>query len=730
MGRGDQPVAGDGSTEDPNGLEARNNLVLAAADGGQQPQTWSRNDGGRYFDAWPGSGGNGDGGLQPGDGGPQPGVDRPQQAGQAQWTEIPTIGGNTVRIDPQGNMVRITDQSGKLLGSGRLNRGEPTPIMIGEVRILVNPDRTVDIPSESGLTRNYPTGVSEYYDRIDNTYRINNRQFPDGSYEKYLNGRLSETNYNGFITIFDEFSRKTEVSTPQGDRYRFRYGASGQVDSYDLTRINERNESQLLERGAKGPDGYLRIERRQPDGTMRLDDRLINRADVALRSDLKLDYLDKDGYSLPDANGRMIKRDDRTVMAAAESGDGTMAPYPVNPIRSIRLQDGRQIDYEYASDKFRGRGQSQQGADGLLSYTVRDRTGRAVEFGQKIAEIPDAQRTSNTGWLEYRAPRGESLPEDQIDKVKQLSLPADPTRLNDPQERARIRQEMTNARTRLVQDKPMKDFMPKQLPGETGRETVDVAIDQLTGKQFNLYANGSTRVRNERGQEFIATFDQNTGDSFETYGDGTTFRRPWDADSRKHPLDRTTITVPNADGVPRVELHHSRKDNSFFDVNYDNTGRVPTEVILTPQGGQPIKMAPAENDPTSWLEYKREGNTWQPTGRAFQMRVDLIGRDDVRVTNEGKQLPAGTIVISQRDKRRIITPAGEEIVGRTGSTPADTIPDKDGRYLTPPFPQRVDTQPVAPSNWRPPNTRQDGRPKEPPQQPPRHPDRPPLRPKR
>ncbi|MDZ4835013.1 MAG: hypothetical protein SGJ27_14655 [Candidatus Melainabacteria bacterium] len=703
MARGDRPDVGDtGADNDTNpnsvGLEARTNLALAAADG-PQPQTWSRNDGGRYFDQ------------------PQ-GVDRPQQAGQASWTEIPTVGGNTVRIDPRGNMVDVIGADGKPLGRGRLTKGEPTPIMIGNTRILVNPDMTVDVPSEKGLTRTYPTRVSEYYDRVDNTYRIANRTFPDGSYEKFNNGRLAETNYEGFITRFDNAGRKFEVNTPQGDKFAFKFGADGKVDSYDVTRKNEKNEVQLVERGIKGPDGSLRIERRQRDGTMAVEPRLAGRTDVAIRSDLRLDYLDKDGYGVLDSNKRMIKRDDRTVMAS--SPDANLAPYPVNPIRSVRMEDGRQIDYEYSSDKFRDRGQN-QGDDGLLSYTVRDRNGKAVEFGHRISDIPDTTRKNNTGWFEFKAGPGQSLPEDQIAKVKQLMTPADPARLADPQERAKVQQEMLANRNQLVQDKPMKDFMPKLAPGEKGKETVDVVIDHTTGRQYNVYGNGETRVRNERGQEFISTYDRNTGDAFETYGDGTTLRRPWDADPKKGNSDRITITSRNAEGVPRVEMHHSRKDNSLIDVNYDKTGKIPTEVIVTPAGGQPIKMAPARDNPDSWLEYKQEGTAenpiWKPTGRAFPMKVDLIGNNDGRFTNEGKQLPAGTVIISQGEKRRIITPAGEEIVGKTGSTPSDTVPERV--WLTPPLPNSQGPerpQQKAPPEWTqqgPPGTRRDGRPREP-----------------
>ena len=716
MGRGDQPASGNDRADSSkpeqlddsrrSGLDASKTLLLAAADD-TQPRTWSRNDGGRYFDQPQGNG-------------------RPEQAEQAQWTKIPTVGGNTVRIDPRGNMVDVLDSNGKPLGRGRMMKDQPTQIMIGDVKILVNPDLTVDVPSEKGLTRTYPTYVSEYYDRVDNTYRIANRRFPDGSYENYANGRLSETNYEGFVTKFDGDGRKTEVSTPQGDKYNFHYGANGKVDRYEVTKLDERKEIQLIERGNAGPDGNLRIERRQNNGAMALDDRLINRTDVAIRSDLKLDYLDKNGYSLPDANGRLIKRDDRTVMASAEKPDGTMAPYPVNPIRSIQLRDGRQIDYEYASDKVRGQ-QGRQGPDTLLSYTVRDPAGRVVDFGQRVPEIPDSVRrsNSNTAWLEFRAPRGQSLPEDKIARIKQLTEPADPSQITDARQQAAVRQRMMADRATLVQEKSMEEFMPKLVPGAKGRETVDVAIDQVTGKQYNVYGNGETRVRNERGQEFISSYDQNTGDSFETYGDGTTYRRPWDADPKKHPLDRTTVTVPNAEGVPRVVLHHSRRDESFINVNYDSTGKIPTEIIVTPPKAQPIKMAPGGANSGLWMEYTRDGENWKPTGREFPMHVDLIGNKDLKYTSENKPLPAGTIVISQGDKRRIITPAGEEIVGRVGATPSDTVPERPP-YLTPPLPQLERQQQPPGPNWRPPQgqPRNDGRPRETPQQPQRLPERP------
>jgi len=133
---------------------------------------------------------------------------------------------------------------------------------------------------------------------------------------------------------------------------------------------------------------------------MKVDERLKGRADVALRADLKLDYLDKDGYGMPDNTGRMVKRDDRTVLIQANGADGRPVAHPVNPIRSIRYADGRQADYEYSGDRNRAAGK-QSGEDGLSSYTIRDRNGKVVEFAQRIPEIPGTERRNNTAWLSF-----------------------------------------------------------------------------------------------------------------------------------------------------------------------------------------------------------------------------------------------------------------------------------------------------------------------------------------
>lgn len=669
---GDQPVPRQATTEVPDATGqdadlaiARENLLAAAQDA--PPRTWSRDDGGRYFD-------------QPGQATAQ------ERQAQNQWTEIPTIGGHTIKIDPRGNFIDVIGPNNQRLGRGRLEKDRATPIQIGNEQVFVNPDRTVDRPTQNGYERTYPGGVREAYEKTgDNQYRLTDRVFPDGSYERYANGRLRETNHRGFLTKFDEAGRKTEVSTPAGDKYAFKYGTDDKLDSYEVTKKNDKGETAVTEKGTR-VDGKLKIERRQADGTMKVDEQLKDRTDVAIRSDLKLDYLDKDGYGMPDANGRSIKRDDRTVIAQMRGADGQMVPYPVNPIRSVRMADGTQIDYEYSSDKARAQGMQDTGQDTLQSYTVR-KGGKVVEFAQKIPDIPGTERNNNTGWFEYQAKPGQSLPEDQIANVKRLMEPADPTKMRNQQEVADMQRKMLANRDELLKTRPMMDFMPNQ----KGKETVEVGIDQVTGKQFNVYGNGETRVRNEKGQEFVASVDQRTGDQFETYGDGTTYRRPWDADPRRHQFDRVTVTMPTADGVPRVELHHSRKDSSFIDVNYGADGKTPNEVIVTPAGGAPIRMAPDASNPNSWLEYKREGTQWKPTGRSFPMKVELVGKESNQ-TVEGQKLPAGTVVISQGDKRRIITPAGEEIVGTAGTTPTDTVPDRDREnrkmiWVTPPLPQ-------------------------------------------
>ncbi len=610
--------------------------------------------------------------------------------GQAQWTEVPVIDGHRIRFDPRGNFVDVIGPGNKRLAHGVLNKTEPTRIEVAGKVFYVNRDTmTVDQFSDNNnkCERSYAGGAKEQFDKVGEEFVLTARIFADKSYEKFENGKLRETSVNGFITRFDDSGRRTEMTTPQGDKYSFRYGADGKVESYDVSKNDTTGKPQIVERATKGADGNLIVERRQGDGTMKVDDTLKDRKDVIVRADLKLDYLDKDGYGAPDANGRRIKRDDRTVMASARLADGKVVPYPVNPIRSIRYDgNGQQVDYVYSSDS----GGSQQG-EGLLSYSVRDKAGALVEFGHRIPDIPGTQRRNATGWFEYRATQANpKIPEDQIPNIAKLLAPADTSKIKTRQELQTVQMEMLKNRQELLRTKPLIDYMPQ------GKETADVTVDQLTGKHYNDYVSGESRVRNERGIEFVSIFDKISGDTFETYPDGNTLRRAWDADSKRHPLDHTTVTFAGADGVPRVELHHSRRDDSFIDINYTADGKTPNEVIVTPPNRKPIRMAPDPANAGSWLEYRLEdGKEWKPTGRAFPMKVDVVTKDSGN-TIGGEVLPPGTVIISQGDKRRVITPAGEEFEGKAGSTAKDIAPDKV--FLTPPFPraQEPDVPPSQP----------------------------------
>lgn len=611
----------------------------------------------------------------------------PNQGNQA--VEVPSVGGSTIRFDPRGNFVDVFGPNREALGRTKLEPGQPTPLRIGNQEVYANPNGTVDARTQNGgFERSYPGGMKENFSKVGDQYVIQDRKFPDGSYEKYSNGKLQETNHKGFVTKFDAAGHKTDVATPNGDKYHFSYGTNGKVESYELSKRNDKGENQVVERATRGSDGNLKIERRQNDGTMKVDERLKGRADVALRADLKLDYLDKDGYGMPDSSGRMIKRDDRTVMIQATGADGRPVSHPVNPIRSIRYTDGRQADYQYSGDRDRAAGK-QSGEDGLSSYTIRDRNGKAIEFAQKIPDIPGTERRNNTAWFEFKAKPGESLPEDKIANVKRLMQPADPS-----MNQADAQKQMMANRAELMKTRPMSEFMPTV----RGQETTNVAIDQISGRQFNQYANGEVRGRNERGLEFKPTFDQNTGDRYETYADGRTYKRAWDGDPRVHPLDRTTVTQPNADGVNRIEFHHSRRDNSFINVTYDKDGRVPQEIIVTAPGAQPIRMAPDASNPNSWAEYSRGADGWKPTGRTFPMRVEVVGKDS-QMSLDARPIPPGSLVISQGDKRRLITPSGEEFLGTAGATRNEIVGDPQKVYLNPRYPGRPEQGDRRPPAW-------------------------------
>jgi hypothetical protein len=630
------------------------------------------------------------------------------QARALQQNDVPVANGAVIRLDPKGQFFDVYGPEGQALERKRLDPARPTPVRIGNTEVYVNPNGSVDSRTQNGYDRTFPGGTRESYDKnkTGDGYTLTEKRFPDNSYERYTNGKLAETNHRGFVTKFDASGHKTEVTTPQGDRYSFKYGANGKVDNFELSKKGPAGQVQVVERATRQADGHLKIERAQADGTMRVDART-DRTDVALRSNLKLDYLDKDGYSLPDENRRSIKRDERTVMAQAQTSDGKTVPYPVNPIRSVRFADGRQIDYEYSSDKARRAGQ-QSNDDGLNSYTIRDKQGKIVEFGQKIPDIPGTQRNNSTGWFEFRAQPGQSLPEDQVANVKRLMAPADPAMMTTQEKAAEVQKQMLANRAELMRTRPMAEFMPTQ----KGMETTQVGIDQVTGKQYNVYANGDLRVRNERGLDYKPSQDQNTGDQFEAYSNGTTLRHAWDADPRKHPLDRTTGTRLTQAGVPRVEMHHSRKDNSFININYAKDPNIPSDIVVTPPGGQPIRMAPDDpRNPNLWTEYRREGDNWKATGRAFPMNVEMVN-DNSPARLDGKKLPAGTVIISQGDKRRIITPAGEEIIGKVGSSPAETVPERV--FLTPEWPNRP-RQPQQ-GDQRAPRVRPPGGPNEDPNQ--------------
>jgi len=594
MARGDQQVPDDQTRvvpDTPGQLQAgesRLNLLAAAGDGQSQPRVWAQ----EVAQVNPGNQGN-------------------------QWTEIPTVDGHTIRIDPRKNFIEIYGPGNQRPQRQRLEPNQP--VRIGNKDVYVNPDGYIDVPTQTGYERQYPGGIRENVVKgADNKFTLAERKYPDGSYERYAaNGKLTETYLDKYLTKFDANGRKTEVSTPQGDKYSFKYGADGKVDSYEITKPGADGKPQVAEKATR-TDGNLRIERRQPDGTMKVDERLKDRVDVAIRSDLRIDYLDKDGYGLPDATGRSFKRDDRTVMAPARTATGEQVQYPVNPIRSVRMADGRQIDYEYTSDKARAQGQ-QAGQDGLSSYTIRDRSGKIVEFAQRIPEIPNPDRPNVSGWMEYKAKPGQGLPPDQVANVKRLMAPADASKMTSQQGVDQVKAEMTKNREELFRTRPMVEFMPTQ----QGKETVSVGLDQVSGKQFNMYKNGETLVR----------------------------------------TDKSVVLGRNPDGVNRVEEFQSKRDNSTIDVNYDPTGRVPTEIIITQRNGVSLRMAPDARNPNSWLEYQKgaDGN-WAPTGQAFPMKVDMVTNQYGALIN-GKPLAPGSIIITQGDNHRILSPTSEEFVG-------------------------------------------------------------------
>lgn len=668
---GDQPVSNEiGTGRDDAQIEASRTLLAAA-----EPRIWSRNDGRRY------------------DGAPTdatPGV-------QNQRVDIPTVGGNTLRIDPRGQFVDIIGPDGRGAGRERLQQDAPTRLKFGNTVIAINPDRSVDAPTAKGFERTHPNLMRENFEKTGDNYVLTERRFADNSFEKYSNGKLTETNKSGFVTKFDEAGRKTEVTTPGGDRYAFKYGRNG-VENYEITRKGSDGQPQVMEKGTRGADGKLNIERRANDGSMKSVN-LRDRTDVVLRPDLKMDYLDKDGYGLPDNVGRMVKRDDRTVLVQGTGADGRPIGVPVNPVRSVRFSDGRTIDYEYSADKFREKGKASPN-DTLSSYTVRDAQGKIIEFAQRIPDIPDTQRNGQANWFEFKAKPGQSLPADQVNKVKTALEPADPNALADPQKRAEVRAEMLARRTALMKDRPMVEFMPT----DKNMVTTQVAVDHISGRQYNVYANGETFGKNERGEDFLASRDQNTGELLERYADGRTFRRAVDADLSKHRLHRTTVTRAGNDGVPRLEFHHSRADNSFINVNYGADNKTPSELIVTPPGGTQIRMAPDASNPAVWNEFVPNPNwkqgdpadqRWKPTGKAFPMKVDIVDAA-TQLSMNGRPLPPGSMVLSQGDKKRVITPYGEDVRGTVTRTPEQQpggvpqdVPNRRG-----PAPQRQEQPPV------------------------------------
>lgn len=627
-----------------------------------QGQVWQRSDGGRYFDQP-----QGDQNLQR----PSFRVEAPSQQRDTGVADTPLGNGLSIRqYQHNPRVVDIVDtNTGRVVGREPLDSGgqfSEIPIrhpnnrnqilegvkiyangtmermnpQTGAVFERINTNGARDHFDEKGKIqeRVYPDGVKE-------TFRGGQfpaqRDYPDGSYEKFdSDGKVQETKLNGFKTTYDAEGRKTNIDGPNGESWRFNY-AGAKLDSYTIGK-----GATVLEQGSVKPDGTLKIERRQEDGSLKTDESLKDRVSVSLRADLSLDYLDKDGFSSPDEHGRKFKRDSRTVMAARELPDGRIEQVPINPIRSVKMPDGRTIDYDYNSDGTKASGMG----DDIKSYTIRNAKGEIVEFGARVPQV-DAMQTQRGMWLEYRAKPGQPpMDERKVNEIKGLLSPGSP-------------QEMIERQRRLVQDKPLNEYTPKQ----QGSETSKVLLDQANGRLISVYGNGDSMVRDERGVETIYT---QLGDKITRMPNGREVRVAWDANP-KISGDRTTVTEPARDGTMRVLFHHSRADGSKLAFGYDAQNGINEVMVETDKGVQ-ARLVKQEGQANKWVEQRlvtTDGKpSWQPNGKTFDMTMEMANADSaVRLAN--RPLPPGTVIWTdlkdgQPSVRRFITPSGTEIVGR------------------------------------------------------------------
>lgn len=592
------------------------------------------------------------------------------------------VGNYTVRIYNQGGYVDVLNGNGSRITRGRIdeNKGElrlripnetlhidPSNYSI-ERRDLqgrrfekVYPDGARDNYNQEGrlATRTYPDGVKDLFDNAG-THRETrfpdgpdrNKPYEGGSYNRFdEQGRLQETNDRGTLTKYDAQGRQKEVRRPDTKQWKLDYGTDGRVANFEVS-----EKGNVVERGQRATDGTLKIERRQADGSFKQVDSLKDRADVLLTPGHKLEYLDREGYSQPDESGRRIKRDTRTISAPALTNDGPRE-LPVNPIRSIKTADGTQVDFGYASDARQG---GPGGPDAMTNYTVR-KDGKIVEFAAMVPPIPGTQQDKPV-WLEFKSKPGQPpIPDAQVDDVKRLLAPGSP-------------EEMLTRQRELTQKKPLKDYVPQ-------RSALDGAsLDQFGGQTISQLRNGDKIVSNHAGSEYTLESMDRGGDKVVRTPSGKEIRTAPDANPEKaNQGDRTTITDVGPDGKPRLTFHHARSDQAHLMVRYGDDGKVSE--VQTDKNGVRTKLSRGNGD--SWSESRlvsvQDGKeTWQPTGKSYPMRIELVG-DDSPLRIGGERIQPGSIVMTQMENgkvpgRRIITPRGQEIIGRAaGEGNNDTI---------------------------------------------------------
>lgn len=551
------------------------------------------------------------------------------------------IPNETLHIDPRNHSVERRDLQGRRFEKVYPDGARDTYNAQGKLSVRTFPDGVKDAFDNNGVRREtrYPDGPEQ------------SKPYDGGSYNRYdEQGRIQETNSRGNVTKFDAQGRQREVKQADGKQWKLEYGTDGRVSNYEIN-----DKGNVTERGQRAADGTLKIERKQADGSLKQVDSLKDRADVLLTPDHKMEYLDREGYSQPDQLGRRIKRDARTVLGTAITNDGPK-DLPVNPIRSMKTADGTQVDYGYASDARPG----SQGPDALTSYTVR-KDGKITEFATMVPPIPNTEQNRPV-WLEFKAKPGQpAIPEAQVNDIKRLLAPGTP-------------EEMIARQRELAQKKPLKDYVPN-------RSALDgVNVDQFGGQTISQLKNGDKIVRNHAGSDYTLESMDRGGDKVVRMPNGKEVRTAPDADPGKYgPGDRTTITDVGPDGKPRLTFHHARSDEAHLLIKYGEDGRVSE--VHTDKNGVRTKLTRGNGD--SWNEsqlksYKDGKEEWQPTGKSYPMRIELVGENSpLRIG--GEKLQPGSIVMTQMENgkppgRRIITPRGQEIIGRAaGEGNNDTI---------------------------------------------------------